>query len=313
MLDRAGAHHNNAEVDRSTSGGSLNIMTAPASTSLLRQRLRQFWQRLPASARRAAWVLAFLSVWFALAPFTSPYNARSPDWDRPASAPALSHQHYFGTDAIGRDLYQRTAAGGKLSMMVGLAAALVALLIGTLYGALAGFVGGSLGDAMMRLVDLLATLPFLLFVIFVLTLFTPSLTLLILLLASYGWLDVARVVRFEAQTLMQQTYMRAGEVLGLSKPRQLFVHLLPNLAPFALLALALALPNAVLMESFLSFLGVSPAEAQGSLGSLLADGMQDRDFAPWGLLFPAATLTLLLYLLQELTDGLRTALQVERA
>ena len=274
--------------------------------------MRGFFRALPASAKWACAILLVLAAWFIAAPYTSSHDARNPDWDRPSEAPSLQHGHYFGTDAIGRDLYQRTAAGGRLSLIVGLSAAVVALLIGTLYGAIAGFYGGSVGEAMMRLVDLLATLPFLLFVIFVLTLFTPSLLLLIVLLASYGWLDVARVVRVQAQALMATTYMQAGEVLGLSAPRQLFVHLLPNLAPFALLALAIALPNAVLMESFLSFLGVSPAEAQGSLGALLAEGMQDREYAPWALLFPAALLTLLLYSLQELTDGLREVLEHAR-
>ena len=203
----------------------------------------------------------------------------------------------------------RTAAGGRLSLAVGVSAALIALIFGTLYGALAGFIGGWLSEAMMRAVDLCATLPFLLVVIFVLTLFTPSLSLLVLLLASYGWLDVARVVKLEASALSERPYMRAAEVLGLSASRRLFVHLLPNLLPFALLALTLALPSAVLMESFLGFLGVSPAQAQGSLGSLLSEGMQDREYAPWTLLVPALVLTALLYGLQELTDGLRSALR----
>jgi oligopeptide transport system permease protein len=130
----------------------------------------------------------------------------------------------------------------------------------------------------------------------------------VLLLASYGWLDVARVVRLEASAMSDRTFMRAGLVMGFSAPRRLFLHLLPNLLPFALLALTLALPSAILMESFLSFLGVSPAEAQGSLGSLLSEGMADRDYAPWTLMIPAMVLTLLLYALQEITDGLREKL-----
>jgi oligopeptide transport system permease protein len=264
---------------------------------------------LPKSARRAAVLLALLCAWFLLAPITSRYDAKNPDWDQPSAAPSLRSGHYFGTDAIGRDLYVRTAAGGRLSLTVGVAAALIALVWGTLYGAIAGFVGGALGEAMMRLVDLCATLPFLLVVIFVLTLFTPSLALLVVLLASYGWLDVARVVKLEASALSERTYMRAAQVIGLSAPRRLFVHLLPNLLPFALLALTLALPSAVLMESFLSFLGVSPAQASGSLGSLLSEGMQDREYAPWTLIVPALVLTLMLYALQELTDGVRSALK----
>jgi oligopeptide transport system permease protein len=274
--------------------------------------VRALWSALPGSARLAAVLLLLLSLWFLIAPWTSRYDARNPDWDRPNAPPSISSGHYFGTDAIGRDLYQRTAAGGRLSLLVGVFAAICALVFGTLYGALAGFVGGAVGDAMMRVVDLLATLPFLLIVIFVLTVFVPSLSLLIILLASYGWLDVARVVRLEAQGLMSKTFMLAGDVLGLSKLRQLRVHLLPNLLPFALLALAIALPNAVLMESFLSFLGVSPAEAQGSLGALLAEGMQDREYAPWTLIIPASVLTLMLYALQELTDGYREALEHQR-
>jgi oligopeptide transport system permease protein len=272
-------------------------------------RARGFFSGLPTSAKAAALLLMCLFAWFVAAPFTSRFDVKNPDWDQPSAAPSFASGHYFGTDAIGRDLYVRTAAGGRLSLAVGLSAALIALVVGTLYGALAGFVGGSTGEAMMRFVDLCATLPFLLVVIFVLTLFTPSLGLLVLLLASYGWLDVARVVRLEAAALSERTYMRAAQVLGLSAPRRLFAHLLPNLLPFALLALTLALPSAVLMESFLSFLGVSPAQAAGSLGSLLSEGMQDRDYAPWTLIVPAVVLTSLLYALQELTDGVRVTLK----
>lgn len=247
-----------------------------------------------------------------MAPWLSAFDARNPDWERASEPPSLASGHYLGTDAIGRDLFVRTAHGGRLSLLVGVSAALVALLVGTLYGAFAGFIGGTTGQALMRAVDLLATLPFLLLVIFVLTLLRPSLTLLILLLASYGWLDVARVVRLEAVALSSKSFMRAGETLGYSAGRRLLRHLLPNLLPFALLALSVALPQAVLMESYLSFLGVSPAEAQGSLGSLLADGMQDREYAPWTLIVPALVLTLLLYSLQELTDGLRDWLEARR-
>lgn len=266
------------------------------------------YRAFPLSAGIACWILLGLSVWFLLAPYTNAFDARMPDWDHPNLAPNFGTGHYFGTDTIGRDLYQRVAAGGRISLLVGLGAAILALGIGTLYGAIAGFVGGSVGEWMMRWVDLCASLPFLLIVIFVLTLFTPSLFLLILLLASYGCLDVARVVRLEASAISERTYMRAALVLGVGPWRRLFQHLLPNLLPFALLALTLALPNAVLMESFLSFLGVSPASLQGSLGSLLSEGMQDRDYAPWTLVIPAVVLTLLLYALQELTEGLRQML-----
>lgn len=271
------------------------------------------WRRLPGSARVASWILLLLCSWFVVAPWSSRFDARTPDWEQASVAPSLSSGHYFGTDAIGRDLYVRTAAGGRLSLMVGVAAALVALGFGTLYGALAGFIGGAVDEVMMRIVDLCATLPFLLIVIFVLTLFTPSTVLLVLLLAGYGWLDVARVVRLEASALSQRTYMRAAQVLGVSPSRRLVVHLLPNLLPFALLALSLALPSAVLMESFLSFLGVSPVQASGSLGSLLSEGMQDREFAPWTLIIPAVVLTLMLYALQELTDGVRVLLLEPRS
>jgi oligopeptide transport system permease protein len=267
-----------------------------------------FYRSLSAQARVALCLLLLLCGWFVLAPHTTRFDARNPDWDQASTAPSLQTGHYFGTDAIGRDLYARVAAGGRLSLTVGLAAAVLALLLGTLYGAIAGFLGGAKGEVMMRLVDLCATLPFLLVVVFVLTILTPSLTLLIVLLASYGCLDVARVVRLEAVSLTQKGYMQSVQTMGFHPARQLIVHLLPNLLPFALLALTLAIPSAVLMESFLSFLGVSPVEASGSLGSLLAEGMQDRDYAPWTLVIPAVVLTLLLYSLQELTDGIKAAL-----
>ncbi len=271
--------------------------------------LLSYYRLFPNSAKFAFWILLLLSAWFVIAPWTNGFDARMPDWDFPSAAPSLASGHYFGTDAIGRDLYQRTAAGGRISLVVGLAAAVLALGMGTLYGAIAGFLGGAIGDWMMRFVDLCSTLPFLLVVVFVLTLFTPSLSLLVVLLASYGWLDVARVVRLEASAISARTFMQAATVIGVPAPQRLYRHLLPNLLPFALLSLSLALPNAVLMESFLSFLGVSPASLQGSLGSLLAEGMQDREYAPWTLVIPALVLTGLLYAMQELTEGLRSVLR----
>lgn len=249
--------------------------------------------------------LATLILAVLLGPSLASFDAVTPDWGQAWLAPQWIGSHPLGTDAIGRDVYARLLAGASLSLLVALSAGLLALLFGGLYGAICGFYGGWVDLLGMRLVDAITSVPLLLVAVVVVTIIEPGLLTLVLVLATYLWLDVARLVRAEALRLRRSDFIVAAQIAGVPRLRQLLVHLLPNLLGPLLLALTLAIPQAVLVESFLSFLGLGPGEAMGSLGSLLAEGAQDLQQAPWLLLAPTAVLLVLLGSLRALSNGLR--------
>lgn len=249
-------------------------------------------------------LLAALMLLLALGPWLSPHGPRLPDWDLAATGPSFSHGHWLGTDAIGRDIWARTLAGGRVSLAVGVGAALTAVLLGGLLGAWAGFRGGLADAAVSMVADVGTSLPFLLIVVLLLSVFEPSLTLLILAIAGYAWIDVARIIRPEAARLAAMPYIEAARVLGLSDWRIYWRHLLPNLRGQIALGLSQTVPAAILMESFLSFLGLSPLEGGASLGSLIADGVHELDSNPAALIAPAVLLMAILYALQDLADGI---------
>lgn len=235
-----------------------------------------------------------------------------PDWDWLSSAPSWTSTHWFGTDAIGRDVLARTLAGGRLSLTIGAIASLIALVLGLGYGAIAGYAGGAVERGMVRALDVLSALPFLLIVILLLSLFGRSLPLLLGAIGGYVWIDLARVMRAEAARLRESAFVLAARAAGASFSQVLRWHLLPNLLPLALVYLGLILPQAILVESFLGFLGLSVDEPSASWGTLLYEGSQELDSAPWTLLFPAGFLIATLASFQFLGDGLRDWLDVRR-
>lgn len=257
-----------------------------------------------------AGLVALLLLCF-LAPYLSPYNPFSPHWQALSVRPGVQ-QHWFGTDAIGRDVFARTLAGGRLSLTIGLLSSVIALLIGVSYGAIAGLAGGRVERIMVRLLDVLSALPFLLVVILLLTLFERSLGLLLAAIGGYVWIDLARVMRAEASRLREAPFVLASEAAGARFNQRLRWHVIPNLLPLALVYLGLILPQAILVESFLGFLGLSVDEPSASWGSLLAEGVQEMDSAPWTLLFPAVFLVLTLLIFQFLGDALSDRLDVRR-
>ncbi|PZO09811.1 MAG: peptide ABC transporter permease [Lysobacteraceae bacterium] len=265
---------------------------------------------LPRSARLCLAVIAVLAgaCWLAL--LLPGHDPHRPDWDALSVAPTLAGGHWFGTDAIGRDILARTLAGGRLSLTVGAMATAVALVIGLAYGAVAGYAGGRLERAMVRLLDVLSALPFLLIVILLLSLFGRSLWLLLAAIGGYVWIDLARVVRSEAARLRDAPFVLAARAAGARFDQVLRWHLLPNLLPLALVYLGLILPQAILVESFLGFLGLGLDEPSASWGTLLHEGSQELDIAPWSLLFPAGFLVATLAAFQFLGDGLRDWLDV---
>jgi len=261
---------------------------------------------------RAAYLALALLVAVALAAFIvpalSPWDYDSLDWQHLAVPPGSAGAHWLGTDRLGRDLLVRTLHGARLSLLLGVLASAISLLIGVLWGATAGLTGGRTDAAMMRFVDVLYSLPYLFVVIILTTLFPRgSLGVLALALAAVGWLTTARIVRAQTLALRQREFLEAARATGVPPPGILWRHVVPNVAgPVAVYA-TLIVPQIILFESFLSFLGLGVQEPQASLGNLIYAGAQEMESAPWMLLVPASVLVLLLLCLNLLGDGLRDA------
>lgn len=225
----------------------------------------------------------------------------------------FSWQHPMGTDNAGRDQLARVLQGGQISLFVGIISTLVSLLIGVSYGAIAGYVGGRVDNAMMRVVDVLYSLPYVIVVIVLLSMFRSQtargqLILLFVALGSVSWLTMARIVRGQVLSLKNQEFVLAARATGVSAPRIVFRHLVPNTLGPVIVYATLTIPQIMLTEAFLSFLGFGVQAPLASWGSLAADGVQNIAIFPWQLIFPGVTMALTLFSLNFLGDGLRDAL-----
>jgi oligopeptide transport system permease protein len=225
----------------------------------------------------------------------------------------FSWEHPMGTDNAGRDQLARVLQGGQISLFVGIIATLVSLIIGVSYGAIAGYAGGRVDNVMMRIVDVLYSLPYVILVIVLLAFFrsqTPrgQLTLLFIALGSVSWLTMARIVRGQVLSLKNQEFVLAARATGVSGPRIVFRHLVPNTLGPVIVYATLTIPQVMLTEAFLSFLGLGVQAPLASWGSLAADGVQNIAIFPWQLIFPGVTMALTLFSLNFLGDGLRDAL-----
>ncbi|SDD74983.1 ATP-binding cassette domain-containing protein [Aquimonas voraii] len=257
--------------------------------------------------RRLLWLLGVLAVLGLVGPLiTGSEAAWKPDWEALSEPP--SWQHWLGTDAIGRDVLARSLMGLRMSLLIGVCATFVALLIGLAYGAWAGLSGGRSERLMMRALDVLSALPFLLLVILLLALFERSLWLLLAAIAGQAWIDLARVMRAEAARLRDSGFVLAARAAGAGRLDLLRRHVIPNLLPLALVYAGLIAANVVLIESFLGFLGLGLSEPWAGLGALLGEGAQELDTAPWVLMGPALLLCALLLTFQRLGEALRDAL-----
>jgi oligopeptide transport system permease protein len=214
----------------------------------------------------------------------------------------------FGTDANGRDLLARIMIGIRISLAIGVLASLMALLLGVTYGAIAGYLGGRVDNVMMRVVDILYSLPFIFFVILLVVFFGRSFVLIFVAIGCTEWLDMARIVRGQTLTIKRQEYVHAAEALGVSGAGILRRHIVPNVLGPVVVFLTLLVPKAILLESLLSFLGLGVQEPLTSLGLLISEGAANMRSATWLLVFPAITLTAILFALNFLGDGLRDAL-----
>ena len=258
-------------------------------------------------------MLAALALLALIGPWLSHFAPEHPDWNALSAAPSMTNGHWLGTDAIGRDTFVRTLYGLRLSLLLGFGSTAIALAIGLAYGASAGYLGGRSERLMMRGLDVLSALPFLLIVILLLTLFERSLPLLLAAIGGYVWIDLARVVRAEAARLREQPFVLAARAVGASTLEILRFHIVPNLLGLALVYASLIAAQAILVESFLGFLGLSVDQPSAGLGTLLQEGTQELDSAPWTLLVPAILLVATLACFQQLGDALRDWLDVRGA
>ena len=215
---------------------------------------------------------------------------------------------YFGTDTIGRDLLTRTLIAGRVSLAIGLLAGLVAVVIGVLYGATAGFMGGKTDEVMMRIVDILYSLPFIFFVIMLVVFFGRNFVLMFLAVGAVLWLDMARIVRGQALSIRRQEYVQAAEALGVTRGGILLRHVVPNLLGPVVIYMTLLVPQVIILESFLSYLGLGVQEPMSSWGVLISQGSKNMPGANWLLFFPSFFLTTTLFALNFIGDGLRDAL-----
>ena len=268
------------------------------------------WSTL--SKNRAALIsaatMAAMVVLVLLGPMFSPYQIDEINWDKMSAAPSFSDGHIFGTDDLGRDLFVRTMYGGRISLMVGLVATLVSVMIGVTYGAVAGFLGGRIDSLMMRFVDVLYAMPFLLFLILLMVFFGRSIFLIFIAIGAVNWLDIARIVRGQVLTIKNQEYVLAAQAMGVSNIQMFRKHIFPNiLGPIAVYA-TLTIPQVMLLEAFLSFLGLGIQPPMSSWGTLIRYGVESMEEYSWLLIYPGLTFTITLFALNFFGDGLRDAL-----
>ena len=265
------------------------------------------WARI--SGNRAlvvsAGILVVTAMLAIIGPLISPHDYLSTNFDELLRAPTTAGMHIFGTDDLGRDLFVRTMLGIQVTLIVAIIASIVSLVIGVAYGAIAGYFGGRVDAVMMRLVDTLYAMPFIFFVILLMVVFERNFLLIFVAIGAINWLDMARIVRGQTLSLREREFVDAARLTGVSSARIIARHIVPNLIGVVVVYVTLTIPQAILVESFLSFLGLGIQEPQTSLGALVDAGVNQLERASWTLLIPATLLAVILLCFNFLGDGLR--------
>jgi len=258
-------------------------------------------------------ILAAIVLLALLAPLLSPFAYDEVNYDLiscapgwwPVEAACSAPGHIFGTDAIGRDIFVRVLYGARVSLAVGLVATVVSLVIGVLYGATAGYLGGHIDGLMMRVVDVLYSLPFIFFVIILMVVFDRNFILLFVAIGAVEWLTMARIVRGQTLSIKQKEFIEAAKAAGVGPLGIITRHVIPNVVGPVMVYVTLTVPTVILTESFLSFLGLGIQEPLTSWGVLISDGADQMETAPWMLLFPALFMAVTLFCFNFVGDGLR--------
>lgn len=273
---------------------------------------RSLWQDARIRFMRNKAAMVSLAILFVMVlavlflPMLAQHAYDDTDWYALHQAPSFNH--LFGTDALGRDLYVRTLIGGRISLMVGVLGAFVAVLIGTLYGATSGYIGGRTDRIMMRLLEILYSVPFMFLVIVLVTFFGRNIILIFVAIGAIAWLDMARIVRGQTLSLRSKEFIEAAHVCGVSNWKIITRHIVPNVLGIVAVYSTLLIPSMILIESFLSFLGLGVQEPMTSWGALLQEGAQTMEIAIWQLAFPALFMVVTLFCFNYVGDGLRDAL-----
>ncbi|MCH7894721.1 MAG: ABC transporter permease subunit [Proteobacteria bacterium] len=278
---------------------------------------RSLWQNAGERLRRnkaamfSLWLLLVFVVLVVAGPWLAQHDYTQTNLSLGSTAPSLAGGHWFGTDALGRDVLARTLAGGRISLLVGLVATLVSLLIGVFWGAVAGYCGGRVDALMMRFVDLLYAMPFMFFVILLMVVFGRNILLIFVAIGAINWLDMARIVRGQTISLRHREFIQAATLMGAGTLTIIVRHVIPNLLGVVVVYVTLTIPQVMLVESFLSYLGLGVQEPFTSWGALVNQGALEMETAPWLLVFPALFLAGTLFCFNFIGDGLRDALDVK--
>jgi oligopeptide transport system permease protein len=289
-------------------------LAGPGAVRPMTVRGRSLWgdagRRLLRNKAAVAAVIVLLIVVLAcfVGPLLVPYELDEIFWDAIMTPPDWAGGHLFGTDANGRDLLVRTLNGGQISLMVGLVATAVSLTIGVLYGATAGYLGGRVDSVMMRLVDVLYSLPFMFFVILLMVFFGRNIVLIFVAIGAVEWLDMARIVRGQTLSIKRKEFIEAARAGGVRPVSIIRRHIIPNTLGPVVVYMTLTVPKVILLESFLSFLGLGVQEPMTSWGVLISEGAANMESSWWMLIFPAGFLAVTLFSLNFIGDGIRDAL-----
>ena len=253
-------------------------------------------------------VLSLITLLSFFGPYLLQYDFYETDWNSIYLPPNIENGHYFGTDGNGRDLLVRILYGGRLSLSIGIIATLVSVSIGVTYGTIAGYIGGKVDTIMMRIVEILYAMPYLIFVIILMVVFGRNIYLLFIAIGAVEWLTMARIVRGQTISIKEKEFIEASKSLGQSSLLIIIKHIIPNLAGTIIVYITLMVPSVIILESFLSFLGLGVQEPLTSWGVLISEGAREMETAWWLLIFPGLFMVLTLASLNFIGDGLRDAL-----